>query len=109
VRNSTRIGFCAVALGMLVLVVPAVLPVRVVATGPGVRGLQAVDDGCGAAAHAALRYGDRQCGQVARERLQLTVTVGLLVVVAGLVVLAGRGGGSPSRVSPGGRAAGHHP
>lgn len=97
-KASKHIGFFAVAVGLVLLALPAVLPANIVTYGGGLRSVEAVDGGCGAAAYAAVRHPDRTCGRLARRRLLLTGTGGILLIVTGAVALIG-GGDRRSRLS----------
>ena len=68
-RTSKRVGFVAVALGVSLLLLPAVLPASIVKYGQELRHVEAVDGGCGTAAYAAVRRTDLNCGRLARKRL----------------------------------------
>jgi len=99
VRTSTRVGFFADAVGLVLLLMQAVLPANIVTYGGGLRSVEAVDGGCGAAAYAAVRHPDRKCGRLARRRLLLTGTGGILLMVTGAVALIGGGDRRRSRLS----------
>jgi hypothetical protein len=88
-RTSKHLGFLAVALGLSLLLLPAVLPTRFVSYGSGLTRMEVVDGGCGSTAYAAVRHPDHECGRLARQRLVVTSTAGLLLVVTGAVVLIG--------------------
>jgi hypothetical protein len=88
-RTTKYVGFLAMVLGVLLMACAAALPVSVDRGDPGVAGVRFEVDGCGPALHAALRASESQCQQTARHRLAVTTTVGLLMVVGGLVMFAG--------------------
>lgn len=108
-KTSKLVGFLAVALGVSLLLLPAVLPATFVSYGRGLRHLEAVDGGCGTAAYAAVYHADLRCGRLARQRLLVTGTAGILVIAAGAVVLIGPDRRRRSRLSAGHRVAGRHP
>ena len=93
------IGVAMLALGLLLLVVPAVLPTTIVREGPGSLQFDAIDDGCGSAIYAALEHPERSCGQRARERLFWTTSIGLLLIVGGVVMGTGSDDRQSSRLS----------
>ena len=108
-KTSKHVGFFAVALGLILLLLPAVLPATVVSYGGGLRNIEAVDGGCGTAAYAAVRHADRECGRLARRRLVMTGTAGILLMVTGAVALIGNDDRRRSRVSGRRHLVGRHP
>ena len=98
-RTSKIVGFVAVALGLSLLLLPAVLPASIVNYGRGLRHVEAVDGGCGTAAYAAFRHTDLSCGRLARPRLVVAGTAGGLLVLTGAVMLIGADDRRRSRLS----------
>ena len=87
-KGSRLLGVASTVLGLLVLVLPAVLPTTIVRTGDGVFDFQTFDDGCGSAIYAAIKHGDHECGRVAKQRLLLAGAAGVVLVFAGVVLMA---------------------
>jgi hypothetical protein len=92
-------GLVCLAAGLLLIVVPAVLPTTIVREGPGVLEYSARNDGCGSAAYAALRHASKECGRKARDRLAWTTASGLVLVVVGVFLASGDNAGQRSRLS----------
>jgi hypothetical protein len=84
-KLTKLLGLLLVGLGLILIVFPAALPATVVHEG-GVH-FQARNDGCGAAVVAVFEHADDPCGQTARTRLLLTTAGGLILMVAGVVLV----------------------
>ena len=97
VRTSKYVGFVAIVVGVLLMAGAAALPVSVGRSGTGPQVVFRAD-GCGPAIYAALHHFESDCQQTAKRRLLATTTVGLLMVVAGMVLFAG-GDSRRSRVA----------
>lgn len=98
-KLAKSIGVISLAFGVIVLVVPAVLPATIVREGSGILEFETRPDGCGSAVYAAFEHKDRSCGQAARQRLVWTTTIGLLLIVVGVYLTTGSENASRSRLS----------
>lgn len=87
------------AVGILFVVVPAVLPTTIVREEGASFQFDVIDDGCRSAIYAAFEHPDRPCGERARSRLFLTTSTGLLLIVGGVFMTTGSDSGQRSRLS----------
>jgi hypothetical protein len=112
-RRSKSAGFLVIALGILIIIGAAVLPVSPATERLGPFHVNLRSDNCGPAGWVAFREPDTECGTTAYKRLLATTPIGLLAVALGMAMFAGgderrgsRVDPPPRRVSPGGPARG---
>jgi hypothetical protein len=98
-RTTKYLGFLTAALGALVIVVAAALPLSLSGQGPTVFHLGTGSDNCGPTAYAAYHHVDNGCMERARDRLLPTTTAGLGILVIGLVMMVGRDEPQGSRLA----------
>jgi hypothetical protein len=95
-RRSKHVGFAAIAVGILMIVFPAVLPVSPATQRLGPFRVDIRGDNCGPAGYVAFREGSNSvCREAAHRRLLTASGIGLLVVALGMALYAG--GDDPRR------------
>lgn len=97
-KGTKYLGFVVAAVGLLVIVVAAALPLSLSGEGPTIFHLGMGSDSCGPVAYAAVHHSDNGCMEKARDRLIPAATVGVGVLLLGLVMLVGRDDPVGSRV-----------
>ena len=98
-RTSKYVGFLGIALGALLVVGAAVLPVSPSTERFGPLRVDIRGDSCGPAGAVAVREANTECRTAARKRLLATSAVGLLVVALGMALFAGGDGSDHSRIA----------
>ena len=88
-RRSKSAGFFAIALGILIIIGAAVLPVSPATERLGPFHVNLRTDNCGPAGWVAFREPETECGTTAYKRLLATTPIGLLVVALGMAMFAG--------------------
>ena len=89
-RRSKHVGFVAIAVGILLIVFPAVLPVSPATQRLGPFRVDIRGDNCGPAGYVAVRdQSNSICREAAHRRLLTTSGIGLLVVALGMAMYAG--------------------
>ena len=98
-RRSKHVGFAAIAVGILLIIFPAVLPVSPATQRLGPFRVDIRGDNCGPAGYVAFREGSNSvCREAAHRRLLTTSGIGLLVVAFGMALYAGGDDRGRSRV-----------
>jgi hypothetical protein len=89
-RTSRYVGFLVIALGIILIVGAAVLPVSPASERLGPFRVDIRGDNCGPAAYVATKDDASQvCKTAAHRRLLSTTGIGLLVVALGMALFAG--------------------
>lgn len=112
-RRSKSVGFLGIALGLLLIVGAAVLPVSPITKGLGPFHVDLAGPNCGPAGYVVFHKTGTVCGDAAERRLLATTAVGLLVLALGMALFAGGDTTHGSRVQvvtarPGPRARGRN-
>ena len=98
-RRSKHVGFVAIAVGILLIIFPAVLPVSPATQRLGPFRVDIRGDNCGPAGYVAVREGSNSvCREAAHRRLLTTSGIGVLVVAFGMALYAGGDDRRRSRV-----------
>ncbi len=100
-RTSKYVGFLGMALGTVLVVGAALLPVSPASQRFGPFQVDIRGDNCGPAGVVAVRQPDTECGVAARRRLVATSAIGLLTVALGMALFAGGDGNDHSRIDVG--------
>ncbi len=98
-RTSKYVGFFAIALGALLVVGAAVLPVSPATERFGPFRIDIRGDNCGPAGVVVVRKSNPECETAARKRLLSTSAIGLLTVAVGMAMFAGGDGTDHSRIA----------
>ncbi len=89
-RRSKYVGFMAIAMGLMIVVAAAVLPVSPATQRLGPFKVDIRGDNCGPAGIVAFdRDANSVCRSAAQRRMLATSAVGLLVLALGMALFAG--------------------
>ncbi len=88
-RSSKYVGFLAIALGLLLVVCAAVLPVSPTSQRFGPFRVDVRGDNCGPAGEVVAGDSNGVCKSAAQKRMVAAAAVGLVVIALGMALFAG--------------------